>query len=109
MKRLLVPLVLPLLLLLCVPSSDTYAQLSPADKKIVDQIINTCREIYKRKRPCPCPYDFTKGNELCSTNSAYDKAKGPTPFCERADVKPEEIAAVKQMNESFITTRCTPK
>ena len=102
MKRLLI------VCFLIAPSIDVLAEISSADKKVVDQIIKTCREVYQRKRPCPCPYDVAKNNELCSTNSAYDK-KNPTVFCERSDVKPEEIAAYKQMNESFITTRCTPK
>ena len=99
MKRLLIAL------FLLMPSADVMAELSAADKKIADQIIKTCREVYKRKRPCPCPYDTTKNDELCSVNSAYDK-KHPSTFCERNDIKPEEIAAYKQLNESFITMRC---
>jgi hypothetical protein len=102
MKRLLV------LLALFLPAADALAELSAADKRIADQIIKTCRDVYKHKRPCPCPYDIQKNDELCSVNSAYDK-KHPSTFCERTDVKPEEILAYKQMNESFITTRCTPK
>jgi hypothetical protein len=102
MKRFLI------LWFLFLPSVEALAEMSAADKRIADQIIKTCREVYKRKRPCPCPYDVTSKDELCSTNSAYDK-KSPSTFCERSDVKPEEIAAVKQMNESFITARCTPK
>jgi hypothetical protein len=96
------------LLILFVSPVDALAEMSAADKRTADYIIKTCREIYKRKRPCPCPYDVTGKDELCSTNSAYDKKK-PSTFCERGDVKPEEIAAVRQMNESFITARCTPK
>ena len=102
MKRLLI-----VLCLLALPA-DALAELSAADKRVVDQIIKLCREVYKHKRPCPCPYDTQKNDELCSTNSAYDR-KGSTTICERTDVKPEEIAAYKQMNESFITARCTAR
>jgi hypothetical protein len=101
-KRLLI------LLFVLMPAAETLAEMTAAEKRIADQIIKTCREVYKRKRPCPCPYDVTGKDELCSVNSAYDKKK-PSTFCERGDVKPEEIAAVRQMNESFITARCTPK
>ena len=92
MKRLLV------LLFLVMPSVDAMAEMSAADKRVADQIIKTCREVYKHKRPCQCPYDTTKSDELCSVNSAYDK-KRPSTFCARSDVQPEQVAAFNQMNE----------
>jgi len=96
------------LLALLLPSVEAIAEMSVADKRIADQIIKICRDVYKHKRPCPCPYYTMKNDEPCSVNSAYDK-KHPSTFCERTDVKPEEILAYKQMNESFITMRCMPK
>ncbi len=102
MKRMLV------LLCLLGLTASARAEMSTADKRIADQIIKICRDVYKHKRPCPCPYDTQKNDEPCSVNSGYDK-KNSTTICERSDVKPEEIAAYKQMNESFITARCTPK
>src|SRR5262249_40407366 len=60
------------LALLCGWASQAAADLSTADKKVADQIIKQCRDVYKHKRPCPCPYDQAKNDELCSTNSAYD-------------------------------------
>ena len=102
MKRLL------FVLFLLIPTADAMAEMSISDKRIADLIIKTCREVYKHKRPCPCPYDVTKNDELCSTNSAYDK-KHPSTFCERSDVKPEEILAYRNLNESFITSRCTAR
>src|ERR1700739_4140590 len=88
---------------------DAMAEMSIADRKTADLIIKTCREVYKHKRPCPCPYDFNKKDELCSTESAYDKHRAQAPFCERSDVKPEDITLFRNMNESFITARCTAK
>ena len=84
-------------------------QLSTADKKTADLIVKQCRDLYKHKRPCPCPYDVAKNDELCSTNSAYDKKTAGSLFCERNDVKPEDIVNYKNLNESFISARCTAK
>jgi hypothetical protein len=83
--------------------------MSVADKKLADLIVKQCRDLYKHKRPCPCPYDTAKNDELCSTNSAYDKKATNSLFCERSDVKPEDIANYKNLNESFISARCTAK
>src|SRR5471030_1849279 len=84
-------------------------QMSTADKKTADLIVKQCRDLYKHKRPCPCPYDVAKNDELCSTNSAYDKKAVNSLFCERSDVKPEDITNFKNLNESFISARCTAK
>ena len=98
------------LVLLFASSVPAAAEFSSAEKRIADQIIKTCREVYKHKRPCPCPYDQSKKDELCSVNSAYDNKKSAMSlFCERGDVKPEDIAAYKAMNEAFITARCMAK
>ena len=83
--------------------------MSIADKKTADLIVKQCRDLYKHKRPCPCPYDTMKNDELCSTNSAYDKKAVGSLFCERSDVKPEDITNFKNLNESFISVRCTAK
>jgi hypothetical protein len=99
-------LFLALLFVSIVPAA---AQMTSAEKRVADQIIKQCRDVYKHKRPCPCPYDQAKNDELCSVNSAYDKKSPASPFCERGDVKPEDIAAFRAMNESFITARCTAK
>jgi hypothetical protein len=97
------------LVLLFASAVPAAAELSSAEKRVADQIVKQCRDVYKHKRPCPCPYDQAKNDELCSVNSAYDKKAAPSLFCERSDVKPEDIAAFKAMNESFITARCTAK
>lgn len=97
------------LVLLVLPAAGALAEMSHADKRTADLIIKTCREVYKHKRPCPCPYDFNKKDELCSTDSAYDKKTTQIPFCERGDVKPEDITLYRNLNESFITARCTAK
>ena len=52
---------------------------------------------------------MAKNDELCSTNSAYDKKSVNSLFCGRSDVKPEDIANVKNLNESVISARCTAK
>ena len=83
--------------------------MSAADKKTADLIVKQCRDLYKHKRPCPCPYDTAKNDELCSTNSAYDKKSANSLFCERSDVKPEDITNFRNLNESFISVRCTAK
>ena len=62
--------------------------MSTADKKTADLIVKQCRDLYKHKRPCPCPYDVAKNDELCSTSSAYDKRPG-TACSASADVKPK--------------------
>ncbi len=97
------------LVFLLVAGIPAAAELSNAEKRIADQIIKQCRDVYKHKRPCPCPYDQAKNDELCSVNSAYDKKGNVSVFCERSDVKPEHIAAFRSVNESFITALCTPK
>ncbi len=114
-------LVLAFLLLPAVEAAGQGATLAPtqvvvvekpmsiADKKTADLIVKQCRDLYKHKRPCPCPFDVAKNDELCSTNSAYDKKSGASLFCERSDVKPEDIANYKNLNEAFITARCTAK
>jgi hypothetical protein len=106
MKRVLI-LVLPFLLVM--PAFEAVAQMTSADKKTADLIIKQCRDLYKHKRPCPCPFDVAKNDELCSTNSAYDKKAVGSLFCERSDVKPEDIANYKNLNEAFISARCTAK
>jgi hypothetical protein len=83
--------------------------MSIADRKTADLIVKQCRDLYKHKRPCPCPYDTMKNDELCSTNSAYDKKAVNSLFCERGDVKPEDITNFRNLNESFISVRCTAK
>ena len=83
--------------------------LSTADKKTADLIVKQCRDLYKHKRPCPCPYDTMKNDELCSTNSAYDKKAVNSLFCERSDVKAEDITNFRNLNESFISARCTAR
>src|SRR4029077_7817745 len=83
--------------------------MSTADKKTADLIVKQCRDLYKHKRPCPCPYDMAKNDELCSTNSAYDKKAVNSLFCERSDVKPEDITNFRNLNESFISARCTAR
>jgi hypothetical protein len=94
---------------LLMSATQAVAELTGAEKRVADQIIKQCRDVYKHKRPCPCPYDQAKGDELCSVNSAYDKKSAASLFCERGDVKPEDIVAFRAMNESFITARCTAR
>ena len=103
MKRVLI------LVMLVFPAFEAVAQMTTADKKTADLIIKQCRDLFKHKRPCPCPFDVAKNDELCSTNSAYDKKTVGSLFCERSDVKPEDIANYKNLNEAFISARCTAK
>ncbi len=73
-----------LLIILCLISTFVWADQSPSDAQIKQQIIQQSIASYPGN--CPCPYSTARNGSTCGARSAYSKPGGYDPICYPNDV-----------------------
>lgn len=80
-------------LLTCLTVDFTFAEPTPTNKEIVNQLIE--RSINNYRGNCPCPYNRDSAGRKCGKRSAWSKPGGASPICFASDVTKDMIERYK--------------